>query len=233
MNYVISLKRTPERLNTFLNNNQHMDFQIFDAIDGTDLQPFGNYNKYARANALSHIALWKKCASGDEDFLICEDDAECHKDLQRALDGMKAAKHPYDFVAWGWNFDAELFASIYPTLSPVSMRFSPEHMGKNKQHYLNNPVDPVFMQLHYLFGSCCYTISPEGAKRFLEILDPLAETVTADIPNIRTWTFQPMGMDCAMAAAFAKTLSAVCFPPMALTMNDHTISTVHGKYDQA
>ena len=67
MNYVISLKRTPERLNTFLNNNRHMDFQIFDAIDGSDLQPFGNYNKYARANALSHIALWKKCAAGDED----------------------------------------------------------------------------------------------------------------------------------------------------------------------
>jgi GR25 family glycosyltransferase involved in LPS biosynthesis len=210
-----------------------MEFQIFDAVDGTDLEPIGDYNKYARANALSHIELWKRCAEGSEDFLICEDDAELHKDLQRAVNGLIEAKHPYDFIAWGWNFDAELFVSMYPTLSPVSMRFSQEHMRANKQEYLNNPIDPIFMQLHYLFGSCCYTISPAGAKRFLEILDPITETVEIDIPNVRQWIARPPGMDCAMAAAFCKTLSVASFPPMALTDNDHTISTVHGKYDQA
>lgn len=226
MNYVISLKRTPERLERFLNVNNHMDFQIFDAIDGNDISAFGNYNRYSHANALSHIALWKKCAEGDEDFLICEDDAELHKDLQRALDGLKEARHPYEFIAWGWNFDAELFAGTFPDLSPVSMRFSPAHMMHNKTQYLNTPVDPVFMRLYYFFGSLCYTISPAGARRFLEILSPLKDTITVDIPNIKTWTFQPMGFDCAMAAAFADTISVVCFPPMAISENDHSISTV-------
>jgi GR25 family glycosyltransferase involved in LPS biosynthesis len=233
MNYVISLKRTPERLETFLNNNQHMDFQIFDAVDGTDLEPIGQYNKYARANALSHIELWKKCAEGTEDFLICEDDAELHRDLQRALDGLKAAQHPYDFIAWGWNFDAELFAGILPDLSPVSMKFNPDHMAFNKRGYLNTPVDPVFMRLYHLFGSCCYSISPYGAQQFLAILDPIKPEIEIEIPRVYTRTISPPGMDCAMSAAFGKTLSMVCFPPMALTENDHKISTVHGKYDQA
>jgi len=232
MNYVISLKRTPERLDSFLNNNQHIDFQIFDAIDGANLEPLGSYNKYAHANALSHIELWKRCADGTEDFTICEDDAELHKNFQSALDTLKHG-HPYDFIAWGWNFDAELFVSMFPELSPVSMRFSPNHMLKNKHDYLNTPVDPIFMRLHYLFGSCCYTISPQGAKQFLEILTPLTPTLQVDIPDIRSWNMSPPGMDCAMAAAFARTISVACFPPMALTDNDHTISTVHGKYDQA
>jgi GR25 family glycosyltransferase involved in LPS biosynthesis len=231
MNYVISLKRTPERLERFLNVNKHMNFQVFDAIDGKNMEPFGDYNKYAHATAMSHIELWKKCAEGTEDFLICEDDAELHKDLQRALDSLKEAKHPYDFIGWGWNIDAELFVSMYPTLCPVSMQFSPKHMLENKTNYLNTPVDPIFMQLHYYFGCCCYTITPEGAKQFLDILYPLAEDVTIDIQGIKTWTIKSKGIDCAMAAAFAKTLSVVCFPPMALTENDASISTIQNVQD--
>ena len=229
MNYVISLKRTPERLDRFLNTNQHMDFQIFDAIDGNDITSFGGYNRYSHANALSHIELWKKCAEGTEDFLICEDDAELHKDLQRALDGLKASKHPYDFIGWGWNFDAELFVGILPELSPVSMHFSQEHMRQNKQNYLATPIDPVLMRLYYYFGSCCYTISPAGAKRFLEILYPLQKEITVDIKGIKKFTFEARGIDCVMAQAFVDTLSVVCFPPMALSHNDHTKSTIQNK----
>jgi GR25 family glycosyltransferase involved in LPS biosynthesis len=229
MNYVISLKRTPERLDRFLNINQHMDFQIFDAIDGKDLEPIYGFNRYAHGIALSHIELWKKCAEGTEDFLICEDDAELHRDLPRALNGLKEAKHPYDFIAWGWNIDGELFAGILPELTPVSMRFSKEHMLANKATYLNTPVDPIFMRIYYYFGCCCYTISPAGAKQFLEILYPFQETVAVDIPGVAAYSFKSEGIDCSMPAAFAKTLSVVCFPPMAVTENDKTISTVQVK----
>jgi glycosyl transferase, family 25 len=230
MNYVMSLKRTPERLEKFLNNNRHMDFQIFDAVDGKDLEPLNGYTKYAHALALSHIELWKRCAAGTEDFLICEDDAELHKDFPRVLDTLKNG-HPYEFIAWGWNFDAELLVSFFPELSPVSMHFSQDHMRQNKDAYLSTPTDPIFMRLHNLFGSCCYTISPEGAKKFLEILYPLQKTITVDIPNVRTWTFEARGFDCVMAAAFAKTISVVTVPPLALTYNDHSASTIQNIKD--
>lgn len=228
MNYVISLKRTPKRLERFLDINKHMSFEVFDAIDGNDLEPIGNFNQFAHGVALSHVELWKKCAEGTEDFLICEDDAELHKDLPRALDSLKDG-HPYDFIGWGWNTDGELFVSPFPTLTPISMMFSQSHMLKNKNVYLNTPIDPIYMQVHYYFGSCCYTITPEGARQFLEILYPFQENVTIDIPGIQKWVIHSEGIDCSMAAAFAKTNSVVCFPPMALTENDKSTSTVQIK----
>jgi GR25 family glycosyltransferase involved in LPS biosynthesis len=226
MNYVISLKRTPERLERFLNINQHMDFQIFDAVDGKDLEPINSFNQYAHGVALSHVELWKKCAAGTEDFLICEDDAEIHKDLQRAIDGLKAANHPYDFIAWGWNMDGEVFAGTLPELTPVCMTFSNKHAIENKQTYLNTPVDPVFMRLYYYFGTCCYTISPAGAQQFLDILYPFQKTITVDVPGVTCYSYDSVGIDCSMAAAFAKTLSVLCFPPLAVTENNKKESTV-------
>ena len=122
-NYVISLKKTPERLQQFNDRNNHIEFNVFDAVDGSTLEQVPNYRPGALGNAMSHIELWKMCAAGDEMFTICEDDAFLHKTLGHILMGLDN-NHPFDFICWGWNFDCPITVSTMPFLSPMQMSFN-------------------------------------------------------------------------------------------------------------
>lgn len=222
-NYVISLKKTPERLQEFKDRNSHMSFDVFDAVDGSLLDPVPNYRPGALGNAMSHIALWKLCAAGNEMFTICEDDAFLHKDFQGALNNLESL-NPFDFVCWGWNFDCPITVSSLPFLSPMQIVFSQDSMRVNKHNYLNTPLSYVFKRLHLFNGSFCYSITPAGAKQFLEICYPLKQTIIVNIPNGGSMTIPPSGLDMAMPEAYEKTKSVLCFPPMALADNDHSTS---------
>jgi len=222
-NYVIALKRTPERIEKFLTNNKHLNFQIFDAVDGNDLTSTGNYSKYALANALSHIELWKRCAQGDQMFVICEDDAEIHQDFDAVISQIPKN---FDFISFGWNFDADLWVSLYPNLSPVRMSFNQDAMRKNKSIYLNNPIDCSFFKLHLFNGTFCYAITPTGAAKFLEICYPLKNMISLAIPDAGDIQITPAALDSAMPEAYQITNSFVCFPPLALADNNHSESTV-------
>ena len=224
-NYVISLKSTPERLETFLKNNFHMEFEVFEAVDGSTLTPVGAYKHGGMGNAMSHIELWKKCVELNEPITICEDDALLHSKFKMSCH-IALMHEPYDFICWGWNFDAHLWASPDPFLSPVQMIFNQDIMRNNKQGYLKTPVHHVFMKLHLFNGTFCYTISPKGAKRFLEICYPLKPVITAAIPQLGQINITPAGLDSAMPEAYQQTYSVVCFPPLALCDNDHSTSTV-------
>jgi len=223
MNYVISLLNTPARLDMFLRYNKHVKFEVFKAIDGSDLTPVGAYGNGGMGNAMSHIELWKKCIQLNESITICEDDAMLHEHFQTYQDQYK---NEYDFICWGWNFDAHLWVSTDPFVSPIKMEFSQNIMRGNKQGYLSRAITPIIMKLHLFNGTFCYTISPNGAKRFLEICWPLKTTVTATIPQLGQININPAGLDSAMPEAYQQTNSVVCFPPLALCDNDHSTSTV-------
>jgi GR25 family glycosyltransferase involved in LPS biosynthesis len=223
MNYVISLERTPERLEVFLKNNEHLKFNIFKAIDGSSMAQLGCYGKGAVGNAMSHIELWRRCAQGNEYFIICEDDAELHKDFEAVVDKIP---QDFDFICFGWNFDADLWVSLYPPLSPVRMSFNQDSMRNNKNHYLNNPLDCSLLRLHLFNGTFCYAISPAGASKFLEICYPLKQAISVAIPDYGEIKITPTALDSAMPEAFQSTNSFVCFPPLALAENNHSESTV-------
>ena len=225
MIYVISLKKTPERLDSFKKLNRHINFEVFDAVDGSELDCIGNYGHGGMGNAMSHIALWKLCAAGDETFTICEDDAILHKNFNDVLYQLKIM-NPYDFICWGWNFDAHLWASPLPFLTPIQMVFNQDSMRANKQEYLENHINYTFLRLHLFNGTFCYSITPAGARQFLDICYPLKPMVEVAVPNAGTWQIAPAGLDSAMPEAYQKTKSVVCFPPLALCDNDHSISTV-------
>lgn len=223
MNYVISLKRTPERLKNFKLINDHMKFEVFDAIDGEKLTPAHGYPKNALGNAKSHFELWKKCASGTDSYLICEDDAEIHRNFESMI--QKFPKN-YDFICFGWNFDADLWISTEPFLSPVKMSFDQDSMRLNKKSYLENSFICNLFKLHLFNGTFCYLISPFGASKFLEICFPLKQNINLQITSSYIVNLTPTALDMAMSEAYQETNSYVCFPPIAISENNHLISTV-------
>jgi hypothetical protein len=80
------------------------------------------------------------------------------------------------------------------------------------------------LRLTNAFGLCCYSISPLGARKFLDHCFPLRESelFICEV-NLRVGNY---GIDVAMNHLYCQSQSYVCFPPLAATANDHAISTV-------
>lgn len=235
--HVISLKRTPLRLEKFIKNNPNIDFEIFEAVDSNkinlefiskDILPDAcNYRPGAIGNALSHISLWAKAVEKNEVITICEDDAFFHQDFMMTSKKLiNDIGNDFDFIAWGWNYDSTLWASPLPFLSPCKMEFSQESMRLNIENFLTASINPILLRLHNSCGTIAYTISPSGAQKFISCILPLKNEVEVLIPNMAILKIMPTALDMAIGEAFTKTNSFVSFPPVVLTKNDSSESTV-------
>ncbi len=235
--FVLSLQRTPERYQTFLESNEiHPSIELSPAVDGrvldlAELQNEGlvdgnlRFSKGALGNALSHRKLWELAVAENVPITICEDDAQLHRKFSETSAIMLARMDPkWDIVLWGWNFDSVLLANPYPNLSTVLMQFNQNEMRANKLQYLQSHLDPTLLRLCTAFGSVCYSISPDGARKFLEYCFPLRQ-FTLSVPEL-SFNMEVGALDAVMCSFYRQALCFVCFPPLAVTDNDHSISTV-------
>lgn len=234
---VISLKRTPLRLEKFTKNNPHIDFEIFEAIDYSKINldtisrnifpEVSNYRAGAIGNALSHISLWAKAIENNEVMTICEDDAFFHHDfMHESKKIIDTIGSDFDFIAWGWNYSSTLWASPLPFLSPCKMEFNEDSLRLNLENYLRSAINPIPLRLHNSCGSIAYTITPAGAQKFISILLPFKNEVEVLIPNMAIVKILPSALDMAIGEAYTKTNSFVSFPPLVLTRNEIAESTV-------
>src|SRR5262245_7595466 len=96
--FVISLKRTPERLHAFHTKNSQSEivFRHFEAIDGLKINTSEiegrllakgaiRYTPGQIGNAMSHLTLWQRCAEQIKKFVVLEDDAVVRKDIKSRL----------------------------------------------------------------------------------------------------------------------------------------------------
>ncbi len=238
--FVISLPRTPERYEQFTRNNaKHTRIVRVDAVDGktrslNDLQEGGlvegspAYTPGAIGNALSHHQLWVYAAEKDVPVTICEDDAFLHDDFAAEQEKLlRRLGGDWDVVLWGWNFDSILLAAPDTSLSPFLMQFRQDEMRRNKISYLQAPIHPTLLRLRAAFGSMCYSISPAGAQRYLGYCFPL-RPFEFSIPEIN-FRMNNVALDAMMCSFYRNSRSWVCFPPLAVTDNDHETSTVQSR----
>ena len=189
--HVISLKRTPDRLQRFRKNNSRVDLAIehFEAVDGSALRHddpelseiFGprseSYTPGARGSALSHLRLWQSCIEENRPIVIFEDDAIIRRDFDRVLGkALETIHRDWHLVLFGYNTDSVLtvdteaarrtyvFQTKYPSeemLLRSAMRTS----------------EVAFLRLHHAFGLCGYALSPRGARILSMLCFPLDNRV--------------------------------------------------------
>lgn len=235
--YVISLAKTPQRLLKFRNENPHLGFTVYEAVNGNEIptselgryiEPAYQYSPGALGNCLSHQNLWRLAINLNKSITIAEDDAIFHHDFIKQHHRLiAAAGDSWDFISWGWNFDSTLDISLPGNLSDCVVNVNQNQLRENYQDYIRSPIEPALFKLNQTFGTMAYSISPQGAATFLEKTHPIVRKevfvrgLKRVVPNVT--------LDISLSDLYASMNCYAAFPPLAVSENRHEISTVVGK----
>jgi glycosyl transferase family 25 len=232
MMHVISLPRTPVRLQSFRSRNPHIKAHHFPAIDGRDtgyidfLSPSLPFSAGAVGCLLSHLKLWDQAT--DKPVTIFEDDAVIHhRFLERATTLLASLPDDWHFCLWGWNFDSVTMIEPLPGVGRCLISSDQETMRENIDKFQSAEIHPTAVPLIRFSGTPGYSISPAGVVALKKLIIP--------VPNTPTWflgrDWPNRGIDDTLSMVLDKVKAYACFPPLVLTMNDHATSTVLAQND--
>ena len=235
--FVITLDRTPDRWAEFRARNKELTVARFNAFDGlcldrTKLAQEGltevglRYSQGALGCASSHVELWRRCAAGGEAFMVLEDDAVVHQDVEVLFYRLREPLPVgWDYLALGFNMDCPVQFELLPGVTPCRGTFLADGVAANLKKFKSLELRPIAYRLQLCFGTPGYVITPTGAQKLLKLLLPLKNfTMTAscglDLKNA--------GIDVALNSVFAKINAYVSIPPLVITPNNKAASTVQG-----
>jgi glycosyl transferase family 25 len=235
--HVISLDRTPDRLDRFMRVNSHLPWlNHLPGVDGALLrrddhtvreivEPDVPYPVGSIGCLLSHIAFWDLVIERDTPMTVCEDDAvfnrQFDRDSTQVINSLPADWH---FCLWGYNFDAHLMFDFIPGVSVCLAQFDQNTMRAGIEQFRSAEVNPRAFRLIQASGTMAYSISPNGARMLREVCLPVRNTPVY-FPGFRNW-IPNVGPDVTLSAVYRNMLAFVCFPPLVLTPHDQFNSTI-------
>jgi glycosyl transferase family 25 len=238
--HVINLDRSVARLDEFRRWNAHVpDIERFAATDGATVNRQQlierniiaedlRYTDAALGCALSHLFFWQMASTKSAVTTVCEDDAILHgsfSDIAPRL--VDTLPKDWDIVVWGWNFDSILSFDLMPGIAPCLATFDQERLRNMVRAFQSQPLSPQLFRLFRAFGTVCYSISAAGSRKLLERAVPL-RNFTLEVRRIKTPALPNVGIDVVMNEAYSNLNAFVSFPPLAVTKNDHSVSTIRG-----
>lgn len=237
--YLINLDRSPERLSGFQAVNAHLENVVrFPAIDGgkqdiaaliaggsIDQVSATHYTPGAVGAALSHIALWTRAIDAQQSLTVCEDDAIFNANFAQASRLLiETLPADWDFILWGWNFDANLLVDLIPSVSACLCKFDPGSLVAGVETFRTQAIVSRALPLLRSFGIPCYSISPRGAQALKSACFPIR---AGDIyfPGMNQ-LIANVGIDVAMNNAYPAIKAYAAFPPLVVTKNERATSTI-------
>ena len=236
--HVINLRRTPQRMASFLGQNSAtgLRFQRFEAADGNQIseeeairlnliKPGTKWKtKGTIGVALSHRNLWEKAIADGRPLIVFEDDVFIREDFQAVAGPAIAALPAWDIILFGYNPDALVefnvaaefdFSGLLTVRHPTAAQLA--KFARSRQ-----PANLV--RLRHAFGISAYAISPTGAGRLIARCFPMDNRpVTFEAAKNR---FNAFSIDCMMNVFYGELDAYAFFGPLAMPLNDWAASTV-------
>jgi glycosyl transferase family 25 len=237
---LISLKRTPERLELFrlINAVVPLRYEILEAVDGLTVDPKKlvdgglmveglelEWKPGAIGAALSHLLCWERAVETGRPVGILEDDTFLRHDfLESCAAVFRDLPEGWDLIHLGYNNDSVFDLEIHPGCN-VRGRFSAWYPTLEDCERFVTRTDPVIpVRVHTSFGNCCYVVSPAGAKKMIDGVFPLSKRLVP-VPTLNAVINAP-GKDVLMNAHYTAAGAYVCIPPIAMPINDKDTSTI-------
>lgn len=186
---VITMDTNTNRFRAFARNNSHLDYQVFQGISGkhisredriagglvtAELAETGEDTDFRVGCAISHWSLWQEAIRTDSGVLIMEDDAMTHPQIWPQVEAL-ADLDQTDIVLFSCNMNSTL--SI---CSPEGFRLAcicepksppPDWIADTLAR--TQVEDVRYWKLSRAFGTCCYFVTPKGAKKLTKMMFPL------------------------------------------------------------
>lgn len=236
---VINLERSADRRAEFARNNPGLAHEWVAAVDGSALtladiaasglfRPGLDYTAGAYGVALSHHALWKEAAESGQTLTVAEDDAIFRADFAEGHARVLAAlPADWDIIHWGFNFDSLVSLRLFDMTTVMS--FNHAQTALALAAFRQARPESFAYRLEMSFGLPCYSITPAGARKFLAGCFPVSD-FSRPVPTLP----QPVrnrGIDIAMSNLYPGMSAHVAFPPLVVTANDRSRSTIQdGRY---
>ncbi|WP_161567563.1 glycosyltransferase family 25 protein [Synechococcus sp. BS55D] len=232
--YVISLKRTPHRLEAFLRRNaealQDWSVHVLEGVDGSMHQDLFNQSRLISQNvvngwtagaigsALSHMLSWRRCIQLGEPIVVAEDDAILARNLKQELAViLNRNETTSGFLLLGWNLDSLLQAEILEGLELISL-FEPAYPDETALGQLVNSSEPrKNRKLKRCFGLPAYRITPDIATILIEKFNPIVAQrieMGRGIPTHYSET-----LDGLLNNEYEAIDASIVIPPLALALN--------------
>ncbi len=232
---LINLDRSTARLADFHRVNPHVAVERFSGIEGAAFDRAAlvregritadlDYTPGAIGNAFSHQALWDQAVAWGAPLTVLEDDATLCANFAAESARVVAGLAPgWDYIQWGWNFDTIMFFELMPGISRSLALCEQERMRPALPGFHKVAVETRPFRLVRSLGIPAYTISPSGAAKLLSVSRPL-RPMQIWFPMLGTMA--NASIDYVMSGTYERLDAFIAFPPLVLTANDHSISTV-------
>ena len=235
--YLINLDRSRERLERFMADNGQPDLEVmrFPAVDGskldrTDLVSRGViagdllYSNNAVACSLSHLTIWRQIIADGRPAVVCEDDAILRKDFARVHRHFAPTIAQSDLVYWSSNFGLHMIYEV-PGLGDFNSVTDDKYLDTEEKVAGFQASSPPLMlfKAKRVWGTACYTITPQGAEKLLKLVLPLRNGKVDTVYRTGLWmqprkcTFPVLGIDGDMGLIHIDKVTArVAVPPLAV-----------------
>jgi glycosyl transferase, family 25 len=125
-------------------------------------------------------------------------------------------------ILWSWNFDSYLFFDWLPGVSPCLASFDQDKLRTGLDAFQRSDLAPKGYRLMRAFGLVCYSVTPAGARKLHQQCLPI-KPMSIYFPGLNR-TLANMQVDYMTNDLYPRINAYVCFPPLAVTENDHVQS---------
>lgn len=192
--------------------------------EGSDLR----WSAPSLGSSTSHIDLWKLCVAKNKPITILENDAILAPDFSRTVEELTSQVPDFDFIQWGWNWDAIFTARFLGAFGTVITHFSQPEIPMHISYFQQLHVPRTLISLVQSFGIHCYTVSPKGAAALLAQCLPLNLSFI-DRRDVGLY-FRATTIDGVMNRVYPCINAYAAWPPLTIVENDAANSTVGQNY---
>lgn len=233
--YVVTTKRFVDRQILFDSTNSHIsnyewsygpDAREYKTIEiireelSDKISPDIPWSSSLVCNALSHYSLLEECARGTKIITIMEDDAVLVKDFDnRALSLINSLPEgDFDLIQWGWNWDSLMFVRD-ANGGVVKINWFNKYLKVDPIDFRDTKAPSTLMPLLLTFGIHCYSITPQGAQKLLDLY-PVIKNIWVDSLGLTGIAYRAETIDGAFNAFYPQLKAFAAIAPLSFVTND-------------
>lgn len=176
---------------------------------------------------LAHLQVFRECIEINEPVTVFEDDAILVSDFDiKSSSLINKIDSDWDIIQWGFNWDSFQYTRFPQKKGPVFKLNLQSELEKFKiEEFKSSGANSTLFPLVSTFGMHAYTISPAGAKKFLDYYPKITNIIVDNI-KLLGHSYQALSLDMVLNSFYDSNNCFIALPPLSYVVNDKQASEI-------